>query len=96
MICPNCGKEMEESVAIFYTIAGWDMDYPDGEQYNYRCKECKIKKLGDEWKIPRKYERPTDKQINAILWINNILDLELEPLLKSQCYRDIKKYLPIA
>jgi len=57
----------------------------------YTCKECKIKKVNDEWTIPKKY-LPTEKQVKTILYINNHLRMDLEALTKHQCWLDIGKY----
>ena len=41
--------------------------------------------------IPEKYN-PTEKQEKTILFINNHLGMDIQPLTKHQCWLDIGKY----
>lgn len=95
MKCPNCDKEMKYKDKGYWGYpfsTGVEPDYPDWfRQDVYTCKECKIKKVNDEWTIPKKY-LPTDKQVKTILYINNHLRMDLEALTKHQCWLDIGKY----
>lgn len=95
MKCPNCDKEMKYKDKGYWGYpfsTGIEPDYPDWfPQDVYTCKECKIKKVNDEWTIPKKY-LPTEKQVKTILYINNHLRMDLETLTKHQCWLDIGKY----
>ena len=72
---------------------GPEPDYPDYFKRDiYTCKECKITCDNKEWKIPNKYERPTEKQLNTVLFINNRLGFSFTPLLKVQCWRYINTF----
>lgn len=97
MKCPYCNKEMKnksqyETFRIIDFSGTCEDDYETKLVPKYECKDCNIKLNDNEWKIPKKYERPTQKQINTIRFINNTLDLDIEPLLKIQCQREISKY----
>ena len=95
MKCPNCDKEMKYKDKGYWGYpfsTGPEPDYPDWfRQDIYTCKDCKIKKVNDEWTIPKKF-LPTEKQIKTILFINNHLRIDLETLTKHQCWLDIGKY----
>lgn len=95
MKCPNCDKEMtyrDEGYWGFPLTTGPEPDYPDWFKRDiYSCKDCRIRKVNDEWKIPEKYA-PTEKQQNTILFINNRLSMQIEALTKHQCWLDIGKY----
>lgn len=90
MLCPNCQKEMVYQDKGYYGFAfstGPEPDYPQWlPNSTYICKQCKIKYKNDQWIIPKKYERPTEKQIRTILFINHHLRTNYEPLLKKQCW----------
>ena len=96
MNCPNCNKEMKYEDKGYWGYpftTGPEPDYPDYFKRDiYTCKECKIMCDNKEWKIPKKYERPTEKQLNTVLFINKRLGLTFEPLLKVQCWRFINKF----
>lgn len=97
MKCPYCDKEMKNkskymSFRIIDFSGTCDEDFETKFVEQYQCKNCNISRKKNEWKIPRKYERPTQKQINTIKFINNTLNLDIEPLLKMQCQREISKY----
>lgn len=97
MRCPCCNREMKnkskyETSRIIDFSGTCDEDYETRLVKKYKCEDCNIKWKDDEWKIPKKYERPTQKQINTIRFINNTLNLDIEPLLKIQCQREISKY----
>lgn len=97
MKCPYCDSEME------YKDEGcWDYPFTTGDEPDYQvyyskdiytCRKCNIKKVNEEWKIPKRYNRPTEKQIKTILFINNHLETHYEPLLKVQCWRIINENL---
>lgn len=92
MNCPNCGKEMKDKSHMYYSIGAWDMDYPDAYHEEYWCSKCRIKYLNEEWIIPKKYERPTEKQISCTEFICRELGLDFEPVLKTQAWEFINKY----
>lgn len=92
MRCPCCEKEMK------YIEGGyWDfLKFADPTWMisdEYKCDTCNISYKGHQWKIPEKYNRPTEKQIKTVKFINQYLGFEFEPLLKTQCWRIINKYL---
>ena len=97
MKCPYCDEEMEYKDKGYWGYpfsTGIEPDYPDWICNDiYTCKKCNIKNTNGEWKIPKKYNRPTDKQIKTLLFINNRLGTDYEPLLKVQCWRIINKNL---
>ena len=43
MKCPNCNKEMKDESYWTFSMAGWDLDYPDCIVRKYSCEECGIK-----------------------------------------------------
>lgn len=98
MNCPNCGKEMKHR-----QITGYEPDFggtADEDELKvtwdkYTCKDCKISYDGTEWKIPKAL-RPTEKQVKTLLFINNRLHLNLEPITRQQCWRDTNKYFKTA
>lgn len=95
MKCPNCEREMKNKSRWVQciSIAFWDEDYPMCEWYEeFWCWHCRIKYEEGKWTIPKKYERPTNKQIKTIKFINNTLNLTEEPILKNQCWKFINKY----
>jgi len=76
MNCPNCNQEMtyQDDGGCGYSIADWDVDYPTWHaEEHYKCKSCGIKCVEGEWSIPKKYQRATDKQVKAVLFIQNQL-----------------------
>ena len=95
--CPCCEKPMKYKDKGYYGYpfsTGPEPDYPDWIRRDvYTCKDCRIKNVNDEWTIPKKYKRPSEKQTKAVLFINNYLDKDFEPLLSVQCWRIINKYL---
>ena len=97
MKCPHCDGEMEYKDDGCWGYPFSTGDEPDYQVYFpkevYSCKRCNIQKINDEWRIPKHYPRPTEKQIRAILFINNHLQTRHEPLLKSQCWRIINANL---
>ncbi len=97
MKCPYCERKMEYKDKGYWSFSfttGDEPDYPDWFRRDiYTCKNCNIKKENDEWKIPKKYNRPTEKQEKTILFINHRLGYNFEPLLRVQCWRIINKYL---
>lgn len=82
MKCPNCFFPMK------YEYDGNIVEY-------YGCPMCGIiyNKSSHSWYIPDKFERITDKQQNAIDFINSMLNLNLSPVLKSEATFMIKKYI---
>lgn len=84
MKCPNCFFPMK----YFYYHAPYLIEY-------YECPMCHIKynKTSCFWNIPDRYERITYKQQQTIDFINNILKLNLQPILKSEATFMIKKYI---
>ena len=103
MKCINCLTEMKNKSYDYYGFGDWDMDYPASHHEEYRCPNCKCKYIREDygegkWEIPKKVEKPTEKQVNTILFINNKLQMDLKPITKQQCIRDIehtmcKRYL---
>jgi len=92
MKCPNCDKEMEDKSHSFWSMGDWDSETPSGWTEEHYCKSCKITFNNGNWEIPKKFERPTEKQIRTVLFINSKLDRNCEPLLKRQCWKFISKY----
>ena len=95
MLCPNCGKEMDDKsycrLESFYHWEDEEIYYRNAEHEKFVCKSCKITYLDGNWKIPEKYN-PTEKQKNTLLFINNHLGMDIKPLTKHQCWLDIGKY----
>lgn len=93
--CLNCDKEMDNKsyckMEEFYHCGDKEIYYQKVEHKKFVCKSCKIIYLDDEWKIPEKYN-PTEKQKKTILFINNHLGMDIQPLTKHQCWLDIGKY----
>lgn len=87
MKCPNCGFPMKYEYE----------NYPYLVEYHY-CPMCNIiyNKCSKTWIIPERYERVTEKQQNAISFINDILNKNFKPVLKSEATNIIKKYLKTA
>ena len=93
MICPNCGKEMiDKSHSVLITfLTGDDPDYyPTEWVEEYYCKECKIKFYKDEWTVPKKYPRATEKQIKCTKFINQQLGTSFDPVLKTSTWKFIR------
>lgn len=97
MKCPYCEREMEYKDNGYWGFSfttGDKPDYPSWICENiYTCKFCNIRNINDEWEIPKKYNRPTEKQEKTVLYINNHLGYNFKPLLRVQCWRIINKYL---
>lgn len=95
MKCPNCYKEMDHKFFLktegFYDWEDQEIYYSENGHEKFVCKSCKITCLDDEWKIPKRYA-PTEKQKKTLLFINNHLGMDIEPLTKYQCWLDIGKY----
>ena len=95
MRCPNCSNEMKyrnDGCWGFPFSTGPEPDYPEWIPRDvYFCNDCRIRKVNEEWTIPKKYA-PTEKQKNTILFINNRLKMKLEALTKHQCWLDIGRY----
>lgn len=93
--CPNCNKKMiDKSYTKMEEFYHWEDEafyYQKVKHEKFVCEPCKIKYKDGKWKIPKKY-LPTGKQIKTILFINNHLNMQIEPLTKYQCWCDIKKY----
>jgi hypothetical protein len=96
MRCPCCNGKMKYKDKGYWAYpfsTGPEPDYPDWYKKDvYKCTECDIKKVNDEWKIPKKYERATEKQIKTVKFINSMLDKNFEPVLKKQTWEFINKY----
>ena len=93
MKCVNCENEMIDKSYSYYTSDDEDEDWSAVHHEEYICPNCNCKYIYKKWEIPNAVERPTLKQKNAILFINNKLSLHLEAITKQQCIRDISKYL---
>ena len=95
MKCPNCDKEMDNKTYCkmedFYHWEDRETYYQKVEHEKFVCRSCEIKYLDGKWKIPEKYN-PTEKQKKTILFINNRLGMDIQPLTKHQCWLDISKY----
>lgn len=104
MKCPNCGKDMKDkshAETIFFCTGDEPDYYPTEWIEEYWCRDCKIKYTkheyqNDEWKIPKKYERATDKQIKCAQFINRSLGTDFIPVLKHSTWQFIKKNLTAA
>lgn len=96
MICPNCDKEMKDKSYYYYGISDWDMDYPATYHEEYWCNDCRIRYMNEEWTIPKKFERATDRQIKCVKFINRELGTGYEPLLKRKTWEFINKHLDAA
>ena len=101
MKCINCLTEMKNKSYDYYGFGDWDMDYPASHHEDHRCPNCKCKYTREDygegkWEIPKKVEKPTEKQVNTILFINNKLQMALKPITKQQCIRDIGKHFEAA
>lgn len=102
MKCINCLTEMKNKSYDYYGFGDWDMDYPASHHEEHLCPNCKCKYTREgyhsngKWEIPKKVEKPTEKQVNTILFINNKLQMDLKPITKQQCIRDIGKYFETA
>lgn len=99
MNCPNCDKLMEDKSRFVeeFFCTGDDPDYYPTRWYEeHRCKACGIKYKDGEWFIPAKYQRPTDKQLRCVSFINRQLGTNYEPALKKSAWRFIKDNLPAA
>lgn len=89
MNCPNCKNNMKYSTEqrkIFDLSGTADYDYYLVDVY--KCKNCNIKKINDEWSVPEKL-KPTDKQEKTLLFINSRLKTNFEPITKRQCWEII-------
>lgn len=93
MNCPNCNKEMKDKSYWYYGLGDWDMDYPASFYEEHLCVDCGIKHINDEWFIPDKYERATEKQIRCANFICGELGLDYKPLFKRKTWEFINKYL---
>lgn len=92
MLCPNCNFEMSDSSYMYYGLGSWDLDYPDMIHERYKCKVCKISYDSEKgWKVPPAIGLPTEKQINCVKVINQVLGTEFVPVLKSQTAKFIKE-----
>ena len=85
MKCINCKTEMKDKSYSYYGLGDWDMDYPASYHEEYRCPICKCKYINGKWEVPKKVEKPTEKQVKTILFINNKLQMALKPITKQQC-----------
>lgn len=94
MNCPYCNKKMvrKEKLNPFCDFA--DPSEPWlVEKEVYVCKDCGIKKIDGQWKIPHKYRRPTFRQTRDCKALATIYDVDFEPLLARQCKRFINKMM---
>lgn len=94
MTCPNCNQKMrDKSHAVEITfLTGDDPDYYPTEWIEeYYCKECNIRYYKDNWIIPKKYQRATDKQIKCALFINRQLGTNFDPVLKRSTWKFINE-----
>lgn len=99
MKCPNCNQEMKnKSYAAEITfMTGDDPDYYPTEWHEaYHCRSCGIKVDNDEWTIPKKYVRATEKQIKCAMFINRQLGTDFNPLLKTSTWRFINENISLA
>lgn len=96
MHCPNCNKEMtDKSHSVLLTFfTGDEPDYYPTEWIEeYYCKECKIKFYNDEWTVPKKYPRATEKQIKCAKFINRQLGTDFHPVLKTSTWKFINEHI---
>ena len=82
MKCPNCDKEMKDKSYWYYSLGGWDLDYPDELHEEYLCSSCRIKFVNGEWIIPKSMIA-TEKQINASKIIERNTGIEMPPPIKK-------------
>ena len=97
MKCINCEAEMKDKSYSYYGLGDWDMDYPASYHEEHKCPNCKCKYVREDygkgkWVIPEHVELPTEKQVRTILFINNKCGLDIKPITKNQCIRDIGKW----
>ena len=98
MLCPNCQRQMSYKNETFRGIdfGGTAEDHELMEAYEeYKCPRCGIERINGKWRIPESL-KPSPKQVNAILFINARLNTGIEPLTKSQCWRDTQKHFEAA
>lgn len=92
MKCPNCDKEMKDEG---YMGLDWGYGMAGEEEYvwqeKHRCTSCKIAYKNEKWIIPKGL-KPTEKQENTLLFINNRLGTGFKPLTKYQSWKIINKY----
>lgn len=97
MKCPYCDSDMSYKDEGYWDYPFSTGDEPDYQVYHpkdiYMCSRCNIKKINSEWSIPERYNRPTEKQVRTVLFINNHLGTQYEPLLRVQCWRIINENL---
>lgn len=94
MKCPNCGKDMvDKSHSRLEEFWHWEDEctyYKRVKHEKFICEDCKISYKDEEWEIPSEFERPTEKQIACIAFINRQLHSNFEPVLKKDAWRFIK------
>lgn len=92
MKCPNCNNEMKDKG---YMALDWGYGMVGEEEYfykeKYRCTSCKIEYQNNKWTIPKSL-KPTEKQENTLLFINNRLGTDFTPITKHQYWEVINKY----
>ena len=94
MKCPICQKETIDKSYMYYGLGDWDCDYPNTLHEEYICPNCKIKYVnGEYFGIEHFGGRATEKQIKCVKFINNMLDLNYEPIAKYPTSKFISKYI---
>ena len=96
MNCPYCNKKMVyKNKSKLNQFA--DLSDPSEswlvEKEVHICKDCRIKNINGDWKIPLRYKRPTKKQKKDSNALSKIFDVDFEPLLARQCKRFINKMI---
>ena len=83
--CPNCGQLMD-----LKGFSGED----SFEDYSYfKCSDCGIEYFHENWSIPKKYSRPTEKQLACISIINRRLNMNFVPVLRKQATYFISQHI---
>lgn len=89
MECPNCGKLMKDCSYNYYSLGGWDLDYPDALHEEYTCRACKIKYINGAWTIPSNIYA-TEKQLKAGKIIEKTTGINMPPPLKKLLWKYIQ------
>lgn len=97
MRCPDCGNEMiaksRRELERFYHWEDEEFYYREVYFTSYRCKHCGIQRREDGvWLVPKFY-KPTEKQVQVITIINDVLGTDFEPITRAQCCKIIAKYM---
>jgi len=95
MKCPNCNKEMRDNSYEYYSIGGWDLDYPDLLHEEYWCQDCLIRFTNGKWEMPQ-YLIATEKQLKAGIIINRNTGIKMPPPLKKLMWQYIQDNMELS